>query len=92
MFGDEAEAAISRVMQIREQLRPYIMAQYAAAAASGTPIMRPLFVDFYNDAVRDEQQLLRFPIGEILSCSTKASTGPTVENNCSMRAGVTVGR
>jgi alpha-glucosidase (family GH31 glycosyl hydrolase) len=49
MFGDEAEAAISRVMQIREQLRPYIMAQYAAAAASGTPIMRPLFVDFFND-------------------------------------------
>ena len=35
-------------MHIREQLRPYIM-EYAEAAASGTPIMRPLFVDFYND-------------------------------------------
>ena len=49
MFGEEAEAAISRVMRIREQLRPYIMEQYAEAAASGTPIMRPLFVDFYHD-------------------------------------------
>lgn len=36
-------------MQIREQLRPYIMEQYAEAAASGTPIMRPLFVDFHRD-------------------------------------------
>eukprot|EP01048_Picozoa_sp_COSAG05_P021600 COSAG05_NODE_4027_length_1712_cov_1.133912_4_plen_30_part_01 len=25
------------------------MEQYAAASLSGTPIMRPLFYDFYND-------------------------------------------
>jgi alpha-D-xyloside xylohydrolase len=49
MFGDESEAAIVKVMRLREQLRPYVMAQYKAAAADGTPIMRPLFYDFHND-------------------------------------------
>jgi alpha-D-xyloside xylohydrolase len=61
MFGDEAEAAISRAMRIREQLRPYIMEQYAEAAASGTPIMRPLFVDFHDDSASqtiDTQMML----------------------------------
>ena len=48
-FGAEAEAAISKTLRLREQLRPYIMAQYEEVAATGTPIMRPLFVDFYND-------------------------------------------
>ena len=45
-------------MHIREQLRPYIMRQYAAASATGTPIMRPLFFDFWSDpaasAIEDE--------------------------------------
>ena len=50
-FGQEAEAAISKVMHLREQLRPYIMRQYAAAADTGAPIMRPLFYDFWEDPV-----------------------------------------
>ena len=49
MFGDESEVAIVKVMRLREQLRPYIMEQYEAAAADGTPIMRPLFFDFHAD-------------------------------------------
>ena len=60
MFGDEAEAAIVRVMRMREQLRPYVMAQYATAAAHGTPVMRPLFYDFHDDprsARVDDQQM-----------------------------------
>ncbi len=48
-FGPESEAAIVRVMKLREQLRPYIMKLYAEAAKSGTPIMRPLFFDFWED-------------------------------------------
>ena len=28
MFGDESEAAIVKVMRIREQMRPYVMEQY----------------------------------------------------------------
>lgn len=50
MFGDESEAAIVKVMRLREQLRPYVMEQYEAAAAHGTPIMRPLFFDFHTDS------------------------------------------
>lgn len=60
MFGNESEAAIVRVMRMREQMRPYVMEQYQAAAEYGTPIMRPLFFDFYNDTASqtvDDQQM-----------------------------------
>lgn len=60
MFGNESEAAIVRVMRMREQMRPYVMAQYRAAAEFGTPIMRPLFYDFFNDTTSqtiDDQQM-----------------------------------
>lgn len=50
MFGNESEAAIVRVMRLREQLRPYVLAQFQEVAKSGTPIMRPLFFDFWDDA------------------------------------------
>eukprot|EP00729_Bicosta_minor_P003941 gene3941-21372_t len=48
-FGAASEAAIARVMHLREQLRPYVLEQYKAAAADGTPVMRPLFFDFWSD-------------------------------------------
>merc|ERR1712072_1161410 len=50
MFGSESEAAIIKVMRMREQMRPYVMEQFAVAARDGTPVMRPLFFDFYNDS------------------------------------------
>ena len=60
MFGDESEAAIVKVMRIREQMRPYVMEQYSAASLHGTPIMRPLFYDFFDDPASqgiDDQQM-----------------------------------
>ena len=64
MFGNESEAAIVKVMRMREQLRPYVMAQYEAASIDGTPIMRPLFFDFHTDAasqtVDDQQMYVKF--------------------------------
>lgn len=60
MFGNESEAAIVKVMRIREQLRPYVMEQYKAANIDATPIMRPMFFDFHNDTVCqtiDDQQM-----------------------------------
>ena len=48
-FGDRAEAAIVKVIVLREQLRPYIMEQYHTASKTGQPIMRPIFYDFFND-------------------------------------------
>jgi len=57
-FGNESEAAIIKVMQLRDSLRPYVMEQYTAASASGTPVSRPLFYDFWDDsgaqAIEDE--------------------------------------
>jgi hypothetical protein len=50
-FGTEAEAAIAKVMRIREQLRPYIMEQYRAASETGRPVMTPMFFDFWEDSV-----------------------------------------
>ena len=65
-FGEEAEAAIAKVMRVREQLRPYIMEQYRVASQTGTPVMRPLFYDYWDDPVAatiDDQ--LMFGPGEL---------------------------
>ena len=35
---------------MRERLRPYIMKQMKHASDTGTPVMRPLFFDFMDDA------------------------------------------
>lgn len=48
-FGDRAYAIITRLMFLRERLRPYIMAQMQRAHEHGTPPMRPLFFDFPDD-------------------------------------------
>merc|ERR1712039_771459 len=50
-FGEESEAAIVKVMGMREQMRPYVMQRYEEVAANGTPVMRPLFYDFHADPV-----------------------------------------
>eukprot|EP00911_Craspedida_sp_UC1_P000737 UC1_evm1s564 len=59
-FGNESEKAISKVMHLREQLRPYVMSLYKETARSGAPIIRPLFYDFHNDTrahMVDDQQM-----------------------------------
>ena len=48
-FGDEAYAIIRDLLFLRERLKPYILAQMAAAAETGAPPMRPLFFDFPDD-------------------------------------------
>jgi len=48
-FGDDAYAAITTVMRIRDQLRPYITVQMNLASLTGAPLMRPLWFDFPND-------------------------------------------
>lgn len=48
-FGETAYEIIRHFMEIREQLRPYIMEQMKLASEHGTPVMRPLFYDFSKD-------------------------------------------
>ena len=50
-FGDEAYGTISRLMNLRERLRPYVMEQMRTAHETGLPPMRPLFLDFPADPV-----------------------------------------
>jgi alpha-D-xyloside xylohydrolase len=49
-FGEEAYAIIKPLLFMREMMRPYIMAQMQLASEKGTPLMRPLFFDFPDDA------------------------------------------
>ena len=49
-YGEEAYEIIAGVMAMRERLRPYLHAQLDRASNEGIPAMRPLFVDFPDDA------------------------------------------
>jgi alpha-D-xyloside xylohydrolase len=49
-FGPEAYEIIKSVMIMRERLRPYLHRQLERASTDGLPAMRPLFVDFPDDA------------------------------------------
>jgi alpha-D-xyloside xylohydrolase len=49
-FGEEAHEILRRLLFLRERLRPYVMDQMRVAHQSGLPPMRPLFVDFPDEA------------------------------------------
>ncbi|WPP42739.1 glycoside hydrolase family 31 protein [Paenibacillus hunanensis] len=49
-FGEEAYGILSRYMQLREALRPYITERMQDAHEKGSPVIRPLFYDFPHDA------------------------------------------
>jgi alpha-D-xyloside xylohydrolase len=42
---------MTRYLQVREQLKPYILKHMEIASREGIPVMRPLFFDFPNDQV-----------------------------------------
>ena len=48
-FGERVYGIISKLLFLRERLRPYIMQQMKLASTKGTPPMRPLFFDFAGD-------------------------------------------
>ncbi len=50
-YGEEVCDILSEQIRLRERLKPYIMAQMEVATQTGVPPMRPLFVDFPQDAV-----------------------------------------
>jgi len=51
-YGEEAYGSIVRVMKLRESIRPYVSAIMAEANETGVPAVRPLFLEFPNDAER----------------------------------------
>ena len=49
-FGETAYEILSKFLNIREKLIPYIMENMEKASEDGTPLYRPLFFDFENDS------------------------------------------
>ena len=48
-YGEETLKIMSRYLQVREQLKPYILKHMEVASKEGIPMMRPLFFDFPDD-------------------------------------------
>ena len=42
---------IKQLIETRERLRPYIMEHMSEASSKGTPLMRPMFYEYYEDSV-----------------------------------------
>ncbi|MGP4112450.1 glycoside hydrolase family 31 protein [Streptomyces sp. 4N509B] len=49
-YGEEAGAILEDYLRLRERLKPYVLAQMRTAADEGIPVMRPLFLEFPEDA------------------------------------------
>ncbi len=49
-FGDKVYEICKKYMDIRETLRPYTRERMEEAHTKGTPVMRPMFYDFPEDA------------------------------------------
>lgn len=50
-FGDRNYPILKDLIELRERLKPYIMKYMDIASKTGTPLMRPMFFDFYDDDV-----------------------------------------
>ncbi len=49
-YGEDNYGIMRKWLFVREQLRPYIMKQMETASEKGTPVIRPMFHDFPDDA------------------------------------------
>ena len=49
-YGEEAYGILTKYLLLRERLRPYLRLLMKEANQRGTPVMRPLFYDFPDDA------------------------------------------
>lgn len=48
-FGEKNYPILKELVQLRERLMPYIAKHMDIASETGTPIMRPMFFDYYED-------------------------------------------
>ncbi|MEV4754309.1 TIM-barrel domain-containing protein [Micromonospora sp. NPDC049559] len=62
-FGDEAYRAMTRMLRLRERLRPYLHRHLRDGERTGLPLLRPLLLEFPDDetASRIEDQFLFGP-------------------------------
>jgi alpha-D-xyloside xylohydrolase len=78
-YGEEAYGILRGYLLLRERLRPYLMEQMRAAAGSGLPPMRPLFVDFPADAAS-------WAVDDSFLCGPDLLVAPVVEAGARERA------
>lgn len=50
-FGEENYIIIKNIIETRERLRPYIMKYMDIASKTGSPLMRPMFYDYYKEDI-----------------------------------------
>ncbi len=59
-FGERNYPILKALIELRYRLKPYILKHMEIASSEGLPIMRPLFVEFYQDetcyTIEDEYQ------------------------------------
>lgn len=48
-FGERNYPILKNIIELRERLKPYIIKYMDIASNTGSPIMRPMFFDFYDD-------------------------------------------
>lgn len=49
-FGEENYQVLKEILRLRERLKPYIMGLSREASQKGSPIMRPMFFEYPDDA------------------------------------------
>ncbi|NLC18907.1 MAG: hypothetical protein GX757_06730 [Clostridiales bacterium] len=50
-FGERNYPILKNIIELRERLKPYILKYMDIASKTGSPIMRPMFYDFYDDEI-----------------------------------------
>lgn len=79
-FGEENYEIIKDIIHLRERLKPYIIKHMDIASATGTPLMRPMFYDFYDDEtcykLEDQymfgEDILFAPIMDRVQCTNQS--------------------
>lgn len=78
-FGDKVEAVLTRMLGVREKLRPYLQDCFAEFSKSGSPVMAPVFYHFANDTASREDSN-RYMLGpDILVAPVLAEATETVQ-------------
>jgi alpha-D-xyloside xylohydrolase len=50
-FGEENYPVLKKLIELRERMKPYTQKYMDIASKTGKPIMRPMFFDYYQDAI-----------------------------------------
>jgi len=77
-FGETAYEIILSLMRLRERLKPYILKHMENASKTGTPLMRPLLYDFFNDKKT-------YPIGDEFMFGPDLLVAPVIDQGAVSR-------